>query len=73
MPIPIQLDFFKSDEEAELEAMRESIDNIKKSCDKVRKGTYARIGELTKECYELRMRLEIIERNICRGKNGTEM
>jgi len=65
--VPIQLDLFRSKEECELITLRNVIEDVRKSADKVRKGTYARINELNKECGDLRNRLEIIERNICRG------
>lgn len=63
----IQLDFFKNAEESEIEALRKEIEAVSASSTKVRKGTYARIGELNKICLDLQNRLEIIERNICRG------
>ena len=56
----IQLDFFKTDEDYELDALKITLD-------KVRKGTYARINSLNKECLDLKERLEIIEKNICKG------
>lgn len=63
----IQLDFFKSAEESEIEALRAEVDAIRKSSDRVRKGIYAKHGELNKICLDLQQRLIIIERNICRG------
>jgi hypothetical protein len=63
-----QLDLFKTEQECELDSMRKTIEEVRISSDKVRRGMYARLGELTKECYELRERLEIMERNICHGK-----
>ena len=63
--VAIQLDFFKTEEECELETLRRLCEDVKKSTDKVRKGTYARINEIRKECEDLRIRLEIMERNIC--------
>jgi hypothetical protein len=65
--VPIQLDLFRSKEECEIITLRNVIEEVRKSADKVRKGTYARINELNKEQVELKSRLEIIERNICRG------
>ena len=67
----IQLDFFKTDEECKIDLIQERTDSIQISLDKVRKGTYASIGEIRKkldDVDQLRMRLEIIERNICNGK-----
>lgn len=61
-----QLDFFISKEECEITALRKQIEAIGASSTKVRKGTYARIGEFTKVITDLSNRLEIMERNICR-------
>lgn len=61
-----QLDFFRSDEESEIIALRNQIEAIGASSTKVRKGCYAKIGELTKEVKDLKDRLQIIERHICR-------
>ncbi len=60
-----QLDFFLSEEESEIESLRKRIEAIGASSTKVRKGTYSRIGELTKVCLDLQERLALIERNIC--------
>lgn len=61
MSLAIQLDLFRSPFECELEALRASHD-------KVRKGTYAKINALTTEVVDLKIRLEIMERNICKEK-----
>jgi hypothetical protein len=63
----LQLDFFLTEEECELHALKKSIEEVRKSGDKVRKGTYARLNELNKECVELKSRMDILERYICRG------
>ena len=68
MALAIQYDIFKSQEECEREALEESIEKIRQSNDKVRRGTYASINEVKKECYDLKMRLEIMERHICQGE-----
>lgn len=60
-----QLDFFKPPEESRLEALEKSFALVKESCDKVRKGQYARIGELKKILFEIEERLSVLERNIC--------
>ncbi len=65
---PIQLDFFKTDHECEMDYLRQSVESYKISSDKVRRGTYARLNEVTKQNNELKDRLEIIERYICTGK-----
>ena len=64
----IQLDFFKTPEECERDSIRHSLEQVKKTTEKLRKGTYARMNELTRESIDLRARLEILERNICRGE-----
>lgn len=63
----IQLDLFMSPEECEMQHLRHTIEEVRKSSEKVRKGTYARLNELNREYIDLKVRLEIIERNICKG------
>lgn len=58
----LELDFFKS----ENEVMMDKLDSIKESSERVRKGIFAKHGELVKKYMDLSDRLEIIERNICR-------
>jgi len=53
-----QLDFFKDEEKYEIEILRTTLD-------KVRKGTYAKINSLNKECVDLKERLQILEKYIC--------
>lgn len=67
--LSIQLDFFKTQEECEIDSLRKTVLEVKVSSDKVRRGTYARINEMSKECSDLKARLEILERYIC---NTTE-
>ena len=67
MALQVQFDLFKTKEECEIETLKEIVNTIKTSSDKVRRGTYASISELKKENMDLKSRLEIIERNICRG------
>jgi len=62
----IQLDFFM-DDKSEVDCLRESVKLVKESSDKVRKSMFARHAELAKKYLELHERLEILERNICRG------
>jgi len=61
MAVLIQYDFFKDPLECQIEATSSSLE-------KVRKGTYAKINELKKECNELKTRLEILERYICQSQ-----
>jgi hypothetical protein len=64
--IAIQYDFFKTEEESELEALRKRVEEIDASSHKVRKGIYAKHGELYKTIMDIEERLKIIERNLCR-------
>lgn len=60
----IQLDFF-TDTKTEVECLREDIENIRDSNDRVRKSLFARHNELARKYLELHERFEILERNIC--------
>jgi len=66
----IQFDLFKSKEDSEIDSLKEELERVKISGDKVRKGTYAKLNELNKECLELKFRLDIIEKNICSHGRG---
>lgn len=71
--VQFQYDMFETSQERLYRLRLEQSENVVKttrsSLDKVRKGTYARINELTKQVEDLSTRLEIIERNICRKKS----
>lgn len=70
MSIVYQLDLFKTSEETRLETMEENIIKTSKSLDKVRKGTFARLNELEQMVKDLKERLEIMEKHICKeGKD----
>lgn len=62
----IQLDLFQ--EYSEEDHLRNEVKKIRESSEKVRRGIFARHNELSKLYLELNYRLELIERNICRGK-----
>jgi len=62
--VAIQLEFFKTEQECEMDALRHALEQVRKSSEKVRKGTYAKLNELTKEATDLKIRLEILERGI---------
>lgn len=64
--IAIQYDFFKTEEESELEALRKRVEEIDASSTRVRKGIYAKHGELYKIMMDIDDRLKIIERNLCK-------
>lgn len=65
----IQLEFWKTQEECEMSALRKEVSELKTSQDKQRKSLFAKNGELTKQVNELNERLSILERNICNGIN----
>lgn len=62
----IQLDFFEK--KSEMDLLREEMEAVKVSNDKVRKSLFARHGELAKMYLEIHERLEILERHICKGE-----
>ncbi len=61
-----QYDLFE-DVRSEKDMLKEEIQAIKDSSDKVRKGIFAKHGQLAKMYLDINNRLEIIERNICKG------
>ncbi len=63
----VQLDFFRSPEECERLELLRQLQETKDSAGKVRRACFAKIDTLAKENYELRCRLDILERHICRG------
>ena len=65
MSTVLQLEFFKSEEEVRLENLERRMDKCEESCGKVRRGLFARNGDLTKVVNEMNERLTIIERAIC--------
>ena len=64
----LQLDFFYTEEESELEALRKKVEQLEASQGKVRRALFARHGELIKGQIDLNDRLGILEKNICKGK-----
>ena len=64
----VQLDFFKTAEECEIDALRKDIDDCRKSNDKVRKKLFAENGKHVKEIMDLRERVEHLERFVCHAK-----
>ena len=61
----IQLTFF--DEHTEERILELEMKKLAASQDKLRKALFARHGELAKKYVEMHNRLEILERNICKG------
>jgi len=62
----IQLDLFET--KTDMEHLQDEIDALKKSNDKLRKGLFARHGELAKKYLEINDRINVIEINLCKGK-----
>lgn len=67
MSIPIQYNFFESKEESTFLAVERRVDEIDKSCHKIRRGIFAKHAELQKKHDDLERRLAILENNICKG------
>lgn len=65
--IQVQFDLFKEDKESEFEELEKVILEVKKSSDKVRRGMFAKHGELVKMFLDIDERLKVIEKNICKG------
>lgn len=69
--LKIQYDMFLSKEESELISLRREIVETKKSCDKVRKGLFARHNELAKQFLELKHDHDLLIKAICKGNYET--
>ena len=65
--MPIQLDFFKTEHECEMDAIRNDLQKVIKSNDKVRKSHHATKNSFANELADLKTRLEILEKGICKG------
>ena len=50
-----------------MDCLKDDVKLVKESNDKVRKSMFARHGELAKKYTEIHERLQILERNICKG------
>ena len=73
MALIYQLDLFQAPEATHFRAVEDLIESLKESQDRVRKGCFARINELGKENRDLKERLEILERNICRQSEPLQL
>lgn len=62
----IQYDLFEA-RPTEIEELRIELAAVKESNGKVRRGIYAKHGELAKLYIELHNRLDILERHICKS------
>lgn len=65
--VVVQYDFLKTKEESWKEEIEKNIISVKTSSDKVRRGMYAKLGDLQKKNMELEQRLSILEKYICTG------
>lgn len=74
----IQLDFLEdlfpapillpSENQRIIKELKQEVEKLSESNTKVRKSLFAKHGELAKMYLEIHQRLEILERNICKGK-----
>ena len=65
--VAIQLDFWETAEQSELNALRNLFEKDHKTLEKVRKSTYAKINKTDQVVADIDARLTILERNICKG------
>lgn len=56
---------FIPEEKSYVEQIKEDLNLVKESSDKVRRGIFAKHAELAKKYLDLHERMQIIERNIC--------
>lgn len=63
----LQLDFFKNEQECEIEQMRKEFASVKDSATRVRKAQFGEIGKIKKELYELRNEFEQLKQAICKA------
>ena len=61
----LQLDLFH--EYTDVEVLQMEIKTLRQSQDKMRKALFARHGDLAKKYCELQDRIDVMERNICKG------
>ena len=61
----IQLELFPEDE---VITLRLEVQKMKETTDKMRKALFARHGDLAKYYLDIAQRLEVLEKNICKGK-----
>ena len=63
----LQLDFIYDEGKTEFYFLKEDVREVRASCDKVRRGIYAKHNILQKKYDELLERMNIIEKHICRN------
>lgn len=65
----IQLEFFIETRE---EKLQREVEEIKESINKIRKGQFAKIGDLKKKYDELYADFEMMKSAICKGRDVTQ-
>jgi len=63
----VQCDFFETFEQSKLRMLEENNEKIALSLDKVRKGTYAKLGDHEKRLGILEQIVPILEQVLCKG------
>jgi hypothetical protein len=65
--LAIQYDLFE-ERPSEVDELRMQVRAYKESSDRVRKGIFAKHGDLVKRMMDLEGRMQVIEKNICQQK-----
>lgn len=66
----VQLDFFKTEEECRIDQLSDSFEKLRLSTEKVRRGMFARHGELSKQINDVDARLALLEKYICQSDDS---
>lgn len=53
--------------ETKEEKLTREVQELREACDRVRKGQFAKIGQLKKDVTELQRELDILKRGVCLG------
>lgn len=68
MSLQVQYDFFRPRQECEMEALGKLVvKTVEKQCEKMRRAMWNRYTEQSRMIQECLRRVEMVERNICRG------
>lgn len=62
----VQLLLFPEIEKSEVQLLRDEVERLQQTCDKVRKGQYAKLGDTTKLILEIKYELETLKRDMIR-------
>lgn len=63
-----QLDLFMTKEECEKKEILDRLAKVESSCNRVRKGQFAKLGELKGLFLDIDARLKVIEAHLCRDQ-----